>query len=464
VDECAANTDNCDVNAACTDTAGSFTCSCNAGYAGDGVTCANVDECAANTDNCDTNAACADVPGSFTCTCNAGYAGDGVTCANVDECAANTDNCDTNAACTDTAGSFICACNTGYSGDGVTCANVDECAANTDNCDTNATCADTAGSFTCTCNAGYSGSGVVCANVDECAANTDNCDANATCADTAGSFTCTCNAGYSGSGVTCAPNCGNSVVDFGEECDDGGVVNGDGCESDCSFSCFSTTGVSRVVKDPVTHQCYGSYDSTQTDFGTAFANCTSVGGYMVTITSASEQTLVNNVRNPAQNPWIGASEDGNDTDAIFNWVTAEPFVYANFTPGEPDDDAAFGGTGECLAMNTSGEWIDTNCNFVGFITGYICEIDPFCGDGTVDTGEDCDDGNALDNDGCSSTCAADIYISEYVEGGSNNKAIEILNPFGGPVRPGRAQLLDPHLLQRRCVVVEHVAHRHHRGG
>ena len=33
---------NCDANAACTNTAGSFTCSCNAGFSGDGVTCTGV--------------------------------------------------------------------------------------------------------------------------------------------------------------------------------------------------------------------------------------------------------------------------------------------------------------------------------------------------------------------------------------------------------------------------------------
>ena len=33
-----------------------------------------------------------------------------------------------------------------------------------------------------------------------------------------------------------------------------------------------------------------------------------------------------------------------------------------------------------------------------------CEIEPDCGDGTLDPGEECDDGNNTDGDGCSSEC------------------------------------------------------------
>ena len=39
------------------------------------------DECASPGDNnCSTNAACTNTPGGFTCTCNQRYTGDGVTC------------------------------------------------------------------------------------------------------------------------------------------------------------------------------------------------------------------------------------------------------------------------------------------------------------------------------------------------------------------------------------------------
>ena len=44
----------------------------------------DVDECTAGTDNCDdTNGACNNTVGSFTCACNPGYSGDGVTCGGI---------------------------------------------------------------------------------------------------------------------------------------------------------------------------------------------------------------------------------------------------------------------------------------------------------------------------------------------------------------------------------------------
>ena len=98
MDECALGTDNCHQNASCTDTEGSFNCTCNPGFEGDGVNCtsmpgvsavclilnvtclSDIDECAMGTDNCHMYAECTDTEGSFNCTCNPGFEGDGVNC------------------------------------------------------------------------------------------------------------------------------------------------------------------------------------------------------------------------------------------------------------------------------------------------------------------------------------------------------------------------------------------------
>lgn len=43
--------------------------------------CLDMNECSANSNNCDVNAVCKNSQGSYTCTCRAGYTGDGKTCS-----------------------------------------------------------------------------------------------------------------------------------------------------------------------------------------------------------------------------------------------------------------------------------------------------------------------------------------------------------------------------------------------
>ncbi|QSQ17940.1 FG-GAP-like repeat-containing protein [Myxococcus landrumensis] len=91
-------------------------CQLEPGYTCTGVptVCTDIDECAAGTDNCNENATCTNIGGSFTCACNAGYEGDGVTCTNIDECA--TSPCLNGGTCIDGVGSYTCKCAPTYEG------------------------------------------------------------------------------------------------------------------------------------------------------------------------------------------------------------------------------------------------------------------------------------------------------------------------------------------------------------
>ena len=41
----------------------------------------DIDECSTKSHSCDVNAVCNDTEGSYMCTCNSGYSGDGKACS-----------------------------------------------------------------------------------------------------------------------------------------------------------------------------------------------------------------------------------------------------------------------------------------------------------------------------------------------------------------------------------------------
>ncbi|XP_070546619.1 uncharacterized protein [Ptychodera flava] len=142
-------------------------CRCIDGYHGDGrVSCENINECTYRV--CSVHADCTDTIGSYNCTCHRDYEGDGVECHLSNHCESEAD-CHVRADCIDSA----CICKPGYEGDGkLRCANINECKTGTHNCTTNATCTDSPGSFSCECDDGFTGDGVTF-----CRLIPRNCDA-----------------------------------------------------------------------------------------------------------------------------------------------------------------------------------------------------------------------------------------------------------------------------------------------
>jgi len=122
VNECAETPGICGDGGDCTNQVGpspSYTCTCFEGYENTDrfSACTDIDECA-TVDVCGANAQCANTIGSFTCTCDAGYAMDeSGACVDIDECQ-DPATCGNNATCANTEGSFTCTCDEGFSMDG----------------------------------------------------------------------------------------------------------------------------------------------------------------------------------------------------------------------------------------------------------------------------------------------------------------------------------------------------------
>lgn len=127
LDECSTGTHDCDVNAECVNTEGSYKCQCREGYKGNGYQCSRmsflflkkkelfINKCwflAICDPDCLNGGICTK-PGQ--CSCPGGYTG--VSCEkDLDECATNAHRCTNSSICVNEVGWYYCQCKPGYHG------------------------------------------------------------------------------------------------------------------------------------------------------------------------------------------------------------------------------------------------------------------------------------------------------------------------------------------------------------
>lgn len=103
-----------------------YICPCNEGFRGDGKNvCYDINECRERSHNCERrNGICTNKKGTFACSCDFGYAGDGYHCIDHDECEAGDHLCPVGASCLNNDGSYFCQCTATACGNYGTCKNI----------------------------------------------------------------------------------------------------------------------------------------------------------------------------------------------------------------------------------------------------------------------------------------------------------------------------------------------------
>lgn len=218
--------------------------------------------------------------------------------------------------------------------------------------------------------------------------------------------------------------CGNGQVDLTEQCDDGNTLNGDGCSSLCEIETVEIEVVAHKIlctsEEDLPNWGGGAPNITETtaqEFVNSNENCEFLEGWEF-------EWAPNGIANPNDNLENAGGSWSTFTPTDSNGVTSQTIT---LNPQEnriwmrealQEGYVQFTGTG---GSNISAEFYChtdvLNYDNYDFISGiqdgqtYYCvgfnalEIpEPVCGNSIVEQGEQCDDGNNQNGDGCSVQC------------------------------------------------------------
>ncbi len=186
--------------------------------------------------------------------------------------------------------------------------------------------------------------------------------------------------------------CGNHVVDVGEVCDDGNLTAGDGCTPDCQSDESCGNGRLDVAAGET---CDCGTDPTHLPPG-----CAAVNGDAASPCDAACQSRF--CGNANQDPGE-VCDDGN----LVSGDGCRADCLSDETCGNGRVDL---GAGERCDCGTDPAHLPDGCFGVNGALGGRCSqtCQPqYCGNGVVDPGEVCDDGNAASGDGCAGNCLSD---------------------------------------------------------
>lgn len=209
----------------------------------------------------------------------------------------------------------------------------------------------------------------------------------------------------------CTMGCGNEIINTGESCD--GVAEAPGV--DCTLPCRTSGGLDEctccgddLLQPGSGEQCDGTLfePGAPASHGPCRNDCTFCGDGLVNGGEECDDGNDNDNDACSNNCTMGCGNNIVNTGEFCDGAAEAPGVDCTLPcrTAPPQDSCTC--CGDDVLQASAGE----QCDGVIFEPGAPATHGPcrndctFCGDGAVNGGEECDDGNAVDNDGCTNAC------------------------------------------------------------
>ncbi|MDD4319252.1 MAG: DUF4215 domain-containing protein [Candidatus Peribacteraceae bacterium] len=191
--------------------------------------------------------------------------------------------------------------------------------------------------------------------------------------------------------------CGDGFVGTGEECDDGNATNGDSCTSRCekeSLLAVSITGTDQVFVGG-TAQLKTTVENRGAGTAKALSLTLPLDANDTFLPDFSDTSCSPIVGSPAATCAVGDLPGGGTKTILLSLRTSS--IVRNGT---------YGASIVTSSPTASGTVLASPAHLLSVIS---------CGNGVVDAGEDCDDGNTVNTDTCTNKCGAAACGDGYVQ-------------------------------------------------